>query len=108
MRVLLDENLPWDLVSALSGHETETVVGMGWGGVKNGELLRRATGRFEAFVTMDSNLSFQQSIARQTFGILVISAFSNRMEHLRPLVPDILAALDGIGAGQLRRVGKGI
>jgi len=106
MRVLLDENLPRDLVSELSTHEIKTVVGMGWGGVKNGELLCRAKGHFEAFVTMDSNLAFQQPIDRQAFGVVVISAFSNRMEHLKPLVPDILAALDGITEGQLRQVGE--
>ncbi len=32
MRVLLDENLPVDLVAILHGHEVDTVVGLGWSG----------------------------------------------------------------------------
>lgn len=36
---------------------------MGWAGTKNGELLRLAQGRFDAFVTVDRNLSFQQNLA---------------------------------------------
>lgn len=106
MHILLDENLPTDLTQQLSAHDVQTVVGMGWAGVKNGELLRRATGRFDAFVTMDGNLEFQQPIDRQSFGVVVVSAMSNRMEHLKPLIQDILAALVGIHAGELRKVGK--
>ena len=42
MRVLLDENLPLDLARELLGHDVQTVAGLGWEEVKNGELLRRA------------------------------------------------------------------
>ena len=45
MRVLLDENLPHDLAGALVGFEVVTVQGMEWAGIKNGELLRRASGQ---------------------------------------------------------------
>ena len=45
MRVLLDENLPHDLIARLSGQTVSTVQGMGWAGVENGELLRRASGQ---------------------------------------------------------------
>ena len=36
---------------------------MGWAGVKNGELLRLAAGRFGAFVTIDQGLAYQQNLA---------------------------------------------
>ena len=42
MKVLLDENLPHDLRKLLPGHDVFTVAYLGWAGVKNGELLRRA------------------------------------------------------------------
>ena len=63
MRVLLDENLPHDLISALAVHTVSTVQGMGWSGVENGELLRRASGHTDAFVTMDRRLQHQQNVA---------------------------------------------
>jgi hypothetical protein len=37
---------------------------MGWAGIKNGELLRRASTEFNAFVTIDQNLRFQQNLFR--------------------------------------------
>jgi len=36
VRVLLDEHLPHDLIAELTGHDVETVQGLGWSGVKNG------------------------------------------------------------------------
>ena len=42
MRVLLDENVPHDLIPQLAGHDVSTVQGFGWAGIKNGELLERA------------------------------------------------------------------
>ena len=105
MRVLLDENVPVNLAPELPDHQVETVIGLGWEGVKNGELLRRAAGRFDALVTMDTKLEFQQPIARQPFGVLLVRAPSNRMLHLRPLLPAILASLHDIQPGELRRVG---
>jgi predicted nuclease of predicted toxin-antitoxin system len=79
MRVLLDENLPLDLTRDFRQHEVQTVAGLGWKGVKNGELLRRIAGHFDVLVTMDRNLEFQQPLARQPFGVVVVRAVSNRM-----------------------------
>jgi hypothetical protein len=105
VRVLLDENLPHDLASELVGHDVATVQGLGWAGMKNGELLRQATGKIDAFLTMDRNLEIQQNLGSLSFGIVVIRARSNRVEHLRPLVNDILMALGHMEAGKLQHVG---
>lgn len=104
MRVLLDENLPHDLIGALSGHDVSTVQGMGWAGVENGELLRRAAGHTDAFITMDRRLERQQNIAVLAFGVVLLVARSNRVPDLLPLVPQLLAALDRIQAGRLEQV----
>ena len=105
MRVLLDENLPHDLIEPLSKHDVSTVQGMGWAGVENGELLRRAGGHIEAFVTMDRKLQHEQTLSVLPFGVVLVVARSNRVQDLVPLVPAILAALDRIQAGRLEQVG---
>lgn len=69
MRILLDENFPADFAKLLVGHEISTVHGLGWSGIKNGELLRRASEVCEVFVTLDRNLEFQQNIKGLPFGI---------------------------------------
>ena len=104
VRVLLDENVPLDLAAELSQHEVSTVVGLGWAGIKNGELFRRAAGNFDAFVTVDRNIEFQQPISRQPFGVIIMHAVTNRIEHVLPLIPQTLQALDGIASGELRKV----
>ena len=105
MRVLLDENLPVDLAAELVGHEVATVTSLGWQGIKNSDLLRRAQESFEVLVTMDRNLEFQQNIARFELSILLVLAHSNRVVHLRPIVPTILEAIESVRPGELRRVG---
>jgi len=105
VRVLLDENVPFDLARELTEHDVFTVQALGWSGVKNGELLRRAAAHCDVFLTMDSNLEHQQTLAELPFGVLIVRARSNRMVHLAPLVPAIQAALQEVSRGEIRRVG---
>ena len=105
MRVLLDEQMPRDLVPELKGHEVRTVGQMGWKGLDNGELLARASGRFDVLLSMDKNLPAQHEISRLSIGLVLIRAASNRIEALRPLVPEIQAALATAQPGKVQRVG---
>jgi hypothetical protein len=106
VRVLLDENLPHDLIAALVGHAISTVQDRGWDGTKNGALLKRASGLIDAFVTIDGNLEYQQNVPVLPFGIVVVGAPSNRMQDLAPLVAEILAALDRVRPGTVEHVGR--
>ena len=56
-RVLVDECLFAQLHRWPDGFDTRTVAFMGWKGMRNGELLKAAKGRFEALLTSDSFLS---------------------------------------------------
>ena len=105
MRVLLDENLPHDLMALLVGHTVETVAGRGWAGVRNGELLKRASGEFDVFLTMDRRLPEQQRIAQLPFAVILLLAPSNRLAHLRALVPEVLRMLPSVAAGSLHTAG---
>ena len=105
MRILLDEDLPRRLGPLLVGHYTATVPRSGWSGIKNGQLLALASREFDVFLTMDQNLEFQQKLATLPIAVLVVMAVSNRMEHVSPLVPEILRELNYIQPRSLRRVG---
>jgi hypothetical protein len=78
---------------------------MGWASVKNGELLRLAEGEFDAFVTTDQRLSYQQSVASFGIAVVVLVARRNKIEFLHPLVPELESALDEAQPGEVRRVG---
>ena len=57
----------------LSGHSCSTVQGRGWGGIKNGDLLQRAEGEFDLFITSDQNIRYQQNLLVRRIAILEIS-----------------------------------
>src|SRR5882672_7343798 len=104
MRLLLDECLPKQLKRELPD-QVMTVPEAGLAGVKNGALLRRASGSFDVFITVDANLRFQQNLAGISLGILVLRAISNDMSDLRPLIPAAVAALSLIEAGTVLEIG---
>jgi hypothetical protein len=99
MRILLDENFPADFATLLVGHDTSNVHSHGWAGIKNGELLRRAHGVCEVFVTLDRNLEFQQNMKILLFGIVVARSRSNRIVDLAPHIPGIILAASQVQAG---------
>ena len=100
MRLLLDENLDWRLRHDLVDHQVESVPLIGWAGIENGELLRKAVEtRFDVLVTMDSNMVHQQNIERHAIAVVALRAASNRLADTRPLMPALLALLPNIKPG---------
>ena len=98
-KVLLDECVDRGLAQAVTGHEVKTVPEAGWASLKNGELLSRAQVEFDIFVTTDRNLMFQQNLPTFDIAVLVLSAKSNRLGDLLPLVPQIAAAIPSAKPG---------
>ncbi|MDA0748418.1 MAG: DUF5615 family PIN-like protein [bacterium] len=105
MRLLLDESVPRRLRQSLPDHSVRTVMEMGWGGVKNGELLRLAASDFDAFITVDKNLQNQQNLSALPVSVVVLHALSNELHVLMPLVPDLEAALVSLQPCCLVQVG---
>ena len=105
MRILLDESLPRKLRLELPGHDAQTVQRRGWAGLKNGTLLREASQEFEVLLTGDQNLEFQQNLTTLPIAVIVLVAVDNRIETLRPLIPQVLEVLKTIQLGQLVLVG---
>ena len=104
MRILLDEDLPRRFGALLTGHDVTTVQQSGWAGMKNGKLLALAAAKFDVFLTMDQNIEFQQNLSTLPIAVLVVEPTSNRIEHLRELVPDVLRKLNHIQPRSLQKV----
>ena len=105
--MLLDECLPKRLTRELPGHVVRTVPQMGWSGRKNGLLLRTMAAQgFEAFVTMDKNLPFQQNLADLPIVLIILFAASNRYPQISPLVPGLVSALTRASRGDVIRPGE--
>ena len=60
---------------------------------------------FDAFLTTDQNIEFQQNLSALPIAILVVVARSNRLKDIEPLVPEILKALNQLPPKSLRKVG---
>jgi hypothetical protein len=87
VRILLDECVDWRLSRDVIGHDVKTARQMGWATIKNGELLTLAAQQFDAFVTVDRNLSFQQNLAAFPIAIFVLRARTNRSGREKRLRP---------------------
>jgi hypothetical protein len=106
MKVLLDECIPRKFKAELGGYDCSTVPECGLAGKKNGELLALAeTQGFDAFVTLDRGIQYQQNLAGRSIAVLIIRANSNRLTDLLPHVTECLDQLANIVAGSVTTIG---
>jgi predicted nuclease of predicted toxin-antitoxin system len=91
MNLLLDENLPIKLKSYFSdNHSIKTVREMNWSGKKNGELLELMILQgFEALVTIDKNLNYQQNIRQFNILIIILNSPDNKLKTLEPYIKEL-------------------
>jgi hypothetical protein len=93
----------------MPGFEVLTVPQQGWSKTKNGALLRLAeSAGFDAFLTADQSLQYQQNLSASKLRIIVFAAPSNRMEHIGPLLPETMRALREMRPGELRVIRSGV
>jgi hypothetical protein len=94
MRLLLDENLPKRLKQDLKEHEVYTASDKGWTGISNGKLLQFLIEyEFDALLTFDKNLQYQQNFAKYTITVLVLNAPDNSYLTLKTLARKIKEVL---------------
>lgn len=100
MRILLDQGTPAPLRRALAGHSVATAYEEGWDTLSNGELLAAAERSFDAFVTTDQNLPYQQNLTGRRLAILVLPTTS--WPRLQPHAAAIAAAVVALRPGELQ------
>ena len=104
MRILLDESLPRRLIRELPGHIISTVTDNGWSGLEN-DLLRAAAGQFDLFLSADQNIEYQQNLRDLPMTVVVLVAANNRLDTLRPFLPEVLERLGRLEPCTLVKVG---
>ncbi len=102
MKVLLDECVPWPMHKFLSDHECATAQQRGWGGIKNGDLLKLAEAEFDIFITSDQNIRYQQNLAGFCIGILELS--TNDLHRIIAAEALIRSAIAAIQPSQLQHL----
>ena len=98
MKILVDQGTPVPLRSDLTGHQIETAAVRGWSELSNGDLLNQAESEgFEAMVTTDQNLHYQQNLSSRTIAILVLTSTS--WPRIQSKVSEVKAAVDSLQPG---------
>jgi hypothetical protein len=84
--------------------EIRTVQEEGWGAFKNGELLRRAAGRFDVLLTADRRMQYQQKLPAFGIGVVVIVTPRLQLEILERALEPMKDALSRVGIGKVLHV----
>ena len=88
MKIPFDQGTPVPLRKGLGSHEVDTVYEKGWSRFVNGDLLRAAEeAGYDAFVTTDQNLKYQQNLQGRPIAIIVIlsASWPKLREHTEAL-----------------------
>lgn len=84
------------------GHECRAVKQHGWGGIKNGDLLRLAEAEFDLFITSDQNTRYQQNLAGRRIAIIELS--TNKLRRLQAAAALLQSAVDAARTAAYRRL----
>jgi len=77
MRILFDQGTPVPLRRSLHPHKVDTASEMGWSSLTNGELISAAEKNgFDAMITTDQSLKYQQNLSQRKLGIIVLKTTS--------------------------------
>ena len=97
MKLLLDESVPRQLNAFFPNtFEVRTVQRMGWAGSKNGDLLRLAAAHgFDAFITADQGIEYQQNFDNRPLPVIVMIASRTRVQELQSLLPRVVDVVTG-------------
>ncbi|MCA0360188.1 MAG: DUF5615 family PIN-like protein [Armatimonadetes bacterium] len=94
MQILFDENIPESLADHLESHECSSVGSLGWKGISNGVLLRKAEeAGHDALITFDKNLVYQNDLKGQGIAIYVLRLRGHGAKALGEALPQLLKAL---------------
>jgi predicted nuclease of predicted toxin-antitoxin system len=97
MKLLIDENLPHKLRYSLDEHACFTATYMGWNGISNGELLRIAAANgFDAVISNDRGLEYQQNQEALPLSVVVLLAKDNKLRTIESMVPALIAVLNDL------------
>jgi len=98
MKVLFDQGTPVPLRRYLHPHVVDTADERGWSRLQNGDLLDQAeANQYDAFITTDTNLRYQQNLSKRVIRILVLTTTS--WPRIREKTDEVQTALENLDEG---------
>jgi len=83
----------------LRGHTVVTAYELGWTELDNGALLSAAEAEFDALITTDQNLRYQQDLSGRRLSILVLPTTS--WPRIQAHVEQVAAAVNALRPGDV-------
>lgn len=103
MKILFDQGTPVPLRRHLHPHTVDTASERGWSELQNGDLLAQAEASgYQALITTDQNLKFQQNLAGRHLAVLVLTTTS--WPKIKEKVGRVREVLERLGEGDYAEV----
>ncbi|MBA2732919.1 MAG: hypothetical protein H0U54_08525 [Acidobacteria bacterium] len=103
MKLLFDQGTPVPLRDHLPNHTVETAYEKGWSSLKNGDLLARAeSDGFDALITTDQNLPYQQNLTGRKISVVVLLTTS--WPRIKNHIALIVQAIDALQPGSYEEI----
>ena len=103
MLILFDHGTPRGIARSLMGHTVKETKVLGWDRFTNGELLTAAEeAGFEVLLTTDKNLRCQQNLTGRKIAVVVLG--KGRWRLIRPLIPEVVTAINSAKPGTCTEV----
>ncbi len=104
MKVLLDQGTPVPLRRFLHPHEVDTAAERGWSELRNSDLLDQGeASKYQALITTDQNLKYQQNLTGRSIRIVVLMTTS--WPRISQKVDQVRETLEGLEEGGYAEVG---
>lgn len=103
MKILFDQGTPVPLRDYLPGHTVETAYEKGWSNLQNGALLMEAESEgFDALITTDQNLRYQQNLASRRISVIVL--LTTNWPRIKPNSNLVAQAVDNLRSGNYEEI----
>jgi glutamate racemase len=103
VKILFDQGTPVPLRKHFAEHEVSTAFEKSWSHLKNGELLQQAEEEgFEALVTTDQNLRYQQNLQERNIAIVVLMTTS--WPKIQKNITAVLESINNVKVGEYLEV----
>lgn len=103
MKLLFDQGTPVPLRSHLPNHIVETAYERGWSNISNGDLLTRAEANgFDALITTDQNLRYQQNLTGRKLSVVVL--LTTNWPRIKNHIALVVQAIDDIQPGGYQEI----
>ncbi len=107
MKILLDECVPKKTRTLLGEHEVNTVVEMGFNGLKDGPLLSASEqAEFDILLKIDKNIDQQQNVKKYKISIVILDVFRSTLKYIEQLIPKFKRQIHTFEKGKSYRIRK--